>query len=338
VDPRSHLVFHNPKVEELFLPNLGPSQPGARAKVAPGQLNTLTGFVENDSLSDAVFKQQFVQFNQRGYAVDPSQGNFGYGAYVMSAGAQPQTGVYHLTVLESIFIPLARAGGEILICSDSVEENIAPRRRKKKNDNPTKDPSNVDEYKGPWATAGQDRGLSGPPEAAEGDAEAGDENTAQANQSDEEGAAPAPKRQRRNKEPSSEVGGVFHGTAMRDSLNKSWIEPPAGLKERQDKRLARVRGEDISSDVIKMMQAGSEGEVSAKDVGKKWKPSSDVTCYLPKRVIHEWKGHEGPVWKSTLFPRYGHLMMSCSTDKTIKVRVKHTKFKAPGSSAAPFTA
>lgn len=186
----------------------------------------------------------------------------------------------------------------------------------------------MDEFKGPWALAGIDRGLSGPAaDEVEADADAVETTEAGgAEQSTENAepdtAEPAAKRQRRIKDAGEggDVGGVFHGTAMKDSLNRSWIEPPAGVKDKQDKRLRHVRGEEISSDVIKMMQAGSEGELSGKDIAKKWKPATDITCYLPKRIIHEWKGHQGPVWKSTLFPRYGHLMISCSTDKTIKVR------------------
>lgn len=99
---RSIEVFHNPKAEELFAPSQGPTPPGGRAKVTPGQLNTLTGFVESDTMSDAVFKQQFVQFTTRGYAVDPSTSNYGYGGFVAGPNAQPYVGTFRFTYFSVI--------------------------------------------------------------------------------------------------------------------------------------------------------------------------------------------------------------------------------------------
>ena len=42
-------------------------------------------------------------------------------------------------------------------------------------------------------------------------------------------------------------------------------------------------------------------------------------CFMPKRVLRTLTGHEKGVWDIALAPLYGHLLLSASTDKTIKV-------------------
>ena len=42
-------------------------------------------------------------------------------------------------------------------------------------------------------------------------------------------------------------------------------------------------------------------------------------CFMPKRVLRTLTGHEKGVWDIAFAPLYGHLLLSASTDKTIKV-------------------
>lgn len=42
-------------------------------------------------------------------------------------------------------------------------------------------------------------------------------------------------------------------------------------------------------------------------------------CFIPKKWIHTWVGHNKGVQKITFFPKYGHLMLSGSHDNTIKI-------------------
>ena len=49
-----------------------------------------------------------------------------------------------------------------------------------------------------------------------------------------------------------------------------------------------------------------------KDVGS-------VTNYIPKKLIHVWKGHTNAVTSVRLFPESGHLMLSGSADNTVRI-------------------
>lgn len=42
-------------------------------------------------------------------------------------------------------------------------------------------------------------------------------------------------------------------------------------------------------------------------------------CYIPKRHMHTWKGHEKGVNSIKWFPKTGHLLLSCSNDSTIRL-------------------
>lgn len=42
-------------------------------------------------------------------------------------------------------------------------------------------------------------------------------------------------------------------------------------------------------------------------------------CYLPKKWLHTWVGHNKGVQKVEFFPKYGHLLLSASHDGTVKI-------------------
>ena len=48
-------------------------------------------------------------------------------------------------------------------------------------------------------------------------------------------------------------------------------------------------------------------------------PSSKSHCHLPKKLVHTWRGHTAGVQRIRLFPGYGHLLLSCSLDGTVKI-------------------
>ncbi|XP_068222811.1 pre-mRNA-processing factor 17 isoform X1 [Palaemon carinicauda] len=57
-----------------------------------------------------------------------------------------------------------------------------------------------------------------------------------------------------------------------------------------------------------------------QDVGVNLKsPEPPEKCFMPKKLIHTWKGHNKGVSAIRWFPRSGHLMLSCSMDTKIKI-------------------
>ncbi len=64
-------LTYNPRYEELWTPKCGPDNPNVsdfHKKVK----NTLTGFVEQATVSDFQFDAQRKTFHSYGYAIDPS--------------------------------------------------------------------------------------------------------------------------------------------------------------------------------------------------------------------------------------------------------------------------
>jgi len=56
------------------------------------------------------------------------------------------------------------------------------------------------------------------------------------------------------------------------------------------------------------------------DQGVNWKETHTVErCYLPKKLIHTFKGHQKGVTNIQLFPGTGHLLLSASMDNKLKL-------------------
>jgi pre-mRNA-processing factor 17 len=79
---------------------------------------------------------------------------------------------------------------------------------------------------------------------------------------------------------------TFHGTSEVDYKGDSWMAPPAGL--------------------------GSV--VTAGDLG-----TDHHKCFVPKRCVHRFTGHNQGVHRIRLFPRTGHLLLSAGLDGKCKV-------------------
>jgi pre-mRNA-processing factor 17 len=47
--------------------------------------------------------------------------------------------------------------------------------------------------------------------------------------------------------------------------------------------------------------------------------TNDLKCYLPKRLVHTFTGHQKGVNAIKFFPNTGHLLLSASNDKTVKI-------------------
>ncbi|KAJ9150474.1 Pre-mRNA-processing factor 17 [Pleurostoma richardsiae] len=49
------------------------------------------------------------------------------------------------------------------------------------------------------------------------------------------------------------------------------------------------------------------------------KPVGEITNYIPKKLVHTWRGHTKAVTALQLFPKSGHVMLSGSADCTVKI-------------------
>jgi len=81
----------------------------------------------------------------------------------------------------------------------------------------------------------------------------------------------------------------FHGKALFDYKGTSWMAPPAGAAVRE------------------------EGD------------TEHHTCYVPKKCVHRFTGHNKGVHRIRLFPKTGHLLLSGGLDGKCKVWSLETK-------------
>ena len=72
VDPKAKEINYNPKYENLFAPEFGPSNPSTDA--SKRNHNFLTGHIEDAHLSEVTFELQRKQFHAYGIADNPSDG------------------------------------------------------------------------------------------------------------------------------------------------------------------------------------------------------------------------------------------------------------------------
>lgn len=79
---------------------------------------------------------------------------------------------------------------------------------------------------------------------------------------------------------------TFHGSAETDYKGNSWMAPPTGL------------GSVISSEGLEM---------------------DHHKCYLPKKCVHRFTGHQKGVQRIRLFPKTGHLLLSAGLEGKCKV-------------------
>lgn len=76
---------------------------------------------------------------------------------------------------------------------------------------------------------------------------------------------------------------TFHGTTKHDYLGRTFMHVPTDL-----------------------------------DIDLRGEPGRQE-CFIPKKEIHTWTGHAKGVNAIEFFPRYGHLLLSCSLDNTVKI-------------------
>jgi len=82
---------------------------------------------------------------------------------------------------------------------------------------------------------------------------------------------------------------TFHGESETDYKDQSWMAPPAGMAS------------------ILSMSRTIEEEMD------------DHKCYIPKKCVHRYTGHNKGVQRIRLFPKTGHLLLSAGLDGKCKI-------------------
>ena len=287
------MMIHNPKAEHFLAPVQGPAHPHRRDLPVPagGRATGTGGVIEQASLEEWSFHEQYHTFHQFGYAVDSRGDTVGdlsehskrQGDTVLSADA----GNLRRPKRKK---PAAHAGGA---AGSTTEPGAARGAGAAAGDN--EEDLGDSDTDGVWA-----------PEAPreKTDFEAGTMTAEQTKFREAWEAEQAKKHREYNMEEdhdrrderkishllpprhnrdteSKSARSTFHGKAQSDYQGRSWMAPPAG---------ARVE---------------EEGE--------------EHKCFTPKKCIHRYTGHTKGVQAIAFFPGYGHLLLSASMDGSVKI-------------------
>ncbi|KYQ88922.1 WD40 repeat-containing protein [Tieghemostelium lacteum] len=137
--------------------------------------------------------------------------------------------------------------------------------------------------------------------------------------------------------------GQYKGT-WKDKKNIVLSGPPTASNEDTGSGLVENDGQELSEEQKLYMEsklkkskhklerdvpehtAQFHGDTKRDYMGRSWveppsdlKPDQEVNSYIPKRMVHTWSGHSKGVSAIRFFPRYGHLLLSCSMDSSVKI-------------------
>lgn len=282
IKPGDMRITHNMTYEQLTAAELGPLNPflGADA-AARKRKNVPTGYAETSGISDATFRAQHRTFNSLGYAaVDGGGGGGGAGGGAGSGGG----GLLFVGDQASV---RAHDGKDVVQLRPSKALSQALRhKRQKKGDAAILDGDGA--YLGPWA-----RYAEAAMPARDADDEQADEYES-AGDDDDADVVLAPTSKPIIDKAGREyldinTGGVgketseFHGSALLDYAGRTYMHVPQDL-----------------------------------DVDLRKEPGSH-TNFIPKKLVHTWKGHTKPITALRFFPSSGHLLLSSASDSKVKV-------------------
>lgn len=276
------IMIHNPKAEHFIAPMQGPAHPHRRDLPVPagGRATGTGGVIEQASLEEWSFHEQYHTFHQFGYAVDSKGDTVGnlsehskrQGDTVLSAdvGNLRRNKRKKGGGIKGDGVAGGAAGGDDADIGDPDTDGVwAPEAPREKTDYEAGTMTEEQtKFREAWEVeeAKKHREYN-----MEEDHDRRDERKI---------SHLLPPRHNRDTE-SKAARSTFHGKAQHDYQGRSWMAPPAG---------ARVEG---------------EGE--------------DHKCFTPKKCIHRYTGHTKGVQAIAFFPGYGHLLLSASMDGSVKI-------------------
>lgn len=281
IDPRKDkIVYYNPKFEELYAPMFGPRFDDEEDEAK----NFLTGHIEDAFVDEAQFEEQRKQFHRHGRAVDPSDN---------SALAVVQRNLASTAI------------GSSVSDQEAGKKEKTEKRKRLRND----DPSDVDNFVGPWAEFENEVKVSAP---SEQEKEEIDQFIAKK------------KKVVYKKDVKEEEKSTLHIKDPYDYQGRSFLHPPQDLKLKADdvpdkcfipkNRLHTFTGHTKSVTAIRWFPVSAHLFLScAMDSKiKLWEVYNDRRCILT------YQGHRQAV-RDICFNRTGEQFVSCGYDKGLKL-------------------
>ncbi|CAM9121899.1 unnamed protein product [Discosporangium mesarthrocarpum] len=287
----AQIMVHNPRAEAFLSPMQGPAHPHRRDLPVPagGRATGTGGVIEQASVEDWSFHEQYHTFHQFGYAVDTSGKTVGD----VSAHSKRQ-GDSILTAGVGDLRRKRKKDGNDCGAGDEAGATATRIGAGKGKDTSSLEDLGDPDTDGIWAPDKEPKEKT--------DLEAGTMTEAQIKFREEWEAEQAKKNREYNMEEdhdrrderkishllpprhnrdttAPDTKSTFHGKAKQDYQGKSWMAPPAGARP-------------------------GDGEHK---------------CFTPKKCIHRWTGHTKGVQAISFFPGYGHLLLSGSMDSTVKM-------------------
>ncbi len=301
IPPTTRELTTNVKAATLLAPIQGPQHPHRRDMDMMGGTKLATGGYKEEAVMEKWnFHEQFHTFHAQGYARDDVGGGVigNVANYVKREGLKKPA-----PVSASVGGAMTKAGGEkgkgggetmTAQQQQQRQQQVQQQRRKRKMEAGGEEEELGEEDDGPWAPVKSGQVLT--------ELEAGtlteeqkrhrkelaerkalkhrgyDEEEDHDRRDERKVAHLLPPRHDRDTV-ASEPSTQFHGKGQKDYQGRSWVEPPAGLREVE----------------------------------------TDHPCYLPKRCTHRYAGHEKGVQAIEFSPGTGHLLLSGSLDGTCKM-------------------
>jgi len=266
-DPTKAVVKYNLPVEQMHASIVGPiSGHESREDHFRPAANNPAGHVSKTHIDGFMFDQQYHSMLNARPGLDPATFLEG----------KPRKQIGHTQSTQN----------DVFLSSKGADKKARKRGKKRKRRG---DPSDLNNWLGPWA----------PPKKSEADLEeeealtqilkknkreweeAHPEEDALNELEDPDGAdAPLARKIRRNKEERKHESSEFHLDEEEDYLGRTYMYcPPEHLPDVSD----------------------------------------DKKCYIPKTLLHTWSGHTHGVNAIQFIPKTGHILLSCSMDATIKL-------------------
>jgi len=317
VDPQAKRVDYNPTVDELYAPLQGPQKPiagavgrgggggsqalmtmgGAGGLGVGGVRNHQLGFVQPMHMSNYTFESNYNQFLSKGVTVNPAASSGLVAAKSAPADDSSITPAGSHTP-DTLIFNSNRTSGQVPRINNRILSEEEKQRIRSKRKAASSDAGDVESWRGPWAPreTEEDEALADPEKQVLTPEQIAERERVRAKKRKQEerkahaeaaaagggGVDDAEAAERAAKSAASQAqyeSTIFHGESEVDYQGRTYITPPSTLHV----------------------------------------PSEQQQCYIPKRLIHTFTGHTKGVNSIKFFPTTGHLLLSASMDKTMKI-------------------